>query len=372
MATIAEFHLLQNFAPSNLNRDDTGAPKDAVFGGVRRARISSQCVKRAVRLQFARDKLLDAEALGARTLRVAARIAELLKTEHKRTEGDEDMSKAITAALAQIDLKVNKKDGDAFGHTQYLLFLGDGEIRALAAAVNQHFGELLKGKPGKEAKKAIEDCIGSARAVDVALFGRMLADRKDFNVDAAAQVAHAISTHRVDRDVDFFTAVDDFAGGAEAVSGMLGTVEFNSSCFYRYAVVNLDLLRTNLGGDAKLVRAALEAFLRGLVTAVPTGKQNTFAAHNPPEFVGVALRQGAPMSLSNAFEKPVAHMESDAGLTAASVARLKHRWEMYAKAFGADDAAMQTLDLTRQWPGAGTLEELVAGTMARFDQAVGG
>ena len=373
MALLAEFHLLQNFAPSNLNRDDTGAPKDAVFGGVRRARISSQCVKRAVRLHFARQGLINSAALGVRTLRIQARLCELLRTAHHHTEDEAVLARAVAAALGELKLKVKPKKDEVHGHTEYLLFLGDGEVKALAHAIDQGFDELVKEKPGKNTKASLLACIGSARAVDVALFGRMLADDKNFNVDAAAQVAHAISTHRVDRDVDFFTAVDDLAAGSEAVSGMLGTVEFNSSCFYRYAVINLDLLRANLGADAPaLMGAALEAFLRGLVAAVPSGKQNTFAAHNPPEFIGAAIRRGEPMNLANAFEKPVHHGESDAGLTAASVKRLQARWQGYGQAFDIDPNSLRVLDLTGVWQGDARLtsvEALVQATLGAYTAA---
>lgn len=376
MALLAEFHLLQNFAPSNLNRDDTGAPKDAVFGGVRRARISSQCVKRAVRLHFAQQGLIASAALGVRTLRIQARLCELLRTAHNRTEDEAVLAKVVAAALGELKLKVKPKKDEVHGHTEYLLFLGDGEVKALAHAIDQGFEELAKEKPGKNTKARLLACIGSARAVDVALFGRMLADDKNFNVDAAAQVAHAISTHRVDRDVDFFTAVDDLAAGSEAVSGMLGTVEFNSSCFYRYAVINLDLLRANLGADAPtLMGPALEAFLRGLVAAVPSGKQNTFAAHNPPDFIGAAIRRGEPMNLANAFEKPVHHSESDAGLTAASVKRLQARWQGYGQAFGVDPHSLRVLDLSGVWQGDARLasvEALVDATLGAYTAALEG
>lgn len=355
MSQIVEIHLLQNFAPGNLNRDDTGAPKDAVFGGVRRARISSQCVKRAVRQHFRAGKLLDDAALAARTKRIPAEIERRLRDVHGRTDDSAKIMKAIESALEQLDLKVTKRSKDSpdeAGQTQYLLFLGEGEIAQLAKAIHDTFDELAGGKPKKSTKDQIEACIGHARAVDVALFGRMLADRKDFNVNAAAQVAHAISTHRVDREVDFFTAIDDFAPADAAASGMLGTVEFNSSCYYRYAVVNLDLLRRNLGTDAVLAADAIKAFLRGMIEAVPTGKQNSFAAHNPCTFAAVAVRAGAPMNLANAFEKPVHHSESTDGLTAASVKRLRETWSRYAPAFGVDPASLKAFDLTGAWPDA--------------------
>ena len=372
MSQIVEIHLLQNFAPGNLNRDDTGAPKDAVFGGVRRSRISSQCVKRAVRRHFRASGLVDEAALAARTKRIPAEIERRLREIHGRSEDSAKMMKAIEVALEQIDLKVTKRSKDSpdeAGQTQYLLFLGEGEIAELAKVVDRAFDELVGGKPSKQAKADIENCIGQARAVDVALFGRMLADRKDFNVDAAAQVAHAISTHRVDREVDFFTAIDDFAPADAAASGMLGTVEFNSSCYYRYAVVNLDLLRRNLGADNNMTSDAIRAFLRGMIEAVPTGKQNSFAAHNPCTFAAVSVREGAPMNLANAFEKPVHHSESPDGLTAASVSRLQATWARYAPAFGVDASSLRAFDLTGAWsdPTAPTIDRLVDDTLKAID-----
>jgi CRISPR system Cascade subunit CasC len=342
MGRLVEIHILQNFAPSNLNRDDTGAPKDAVFGGARRARISSQCIKRAARRHFSGAALLDGSELATRTRKIVAKLSEILAG-----LGRKDPQKAIISALEQIGLKVKDKRG---GESEYLLFLGNAELQRLADAIHAHFDALEAGKPDKDAKARIRDCFGGSHAVDVALFGRMLADEKSLNVDAAAQVAHAISTHRVDRDVDFFTAVDDFAGPDEAVSGMLGTVEFNSSCFYRYAVVHLDLLLRNLDGDGPLARRAVLSFARALAESTPTGKQNSFAAHNPPSFVAAFARRGMPMNLANAFEKPVGAGEHGAGLTGASVDRFQQTAGQIAKAWGIP-GEMTALDLTGAWKG---------------------
>jgi CRISPR system Cascade subunit CasC len=342
MGRLVEIHILQNFAPSNLNRDDTGAPKDTVFGGARRARISSQCVKRAARQHFSSAALLDASELATRTRRIVAKLSEILEG-----LGRKGADKAIICALDLLGFTVKDKNG---GESEYLLFLGNAELERLAKVIDDGFDSLDAGKPDKDAKARIRSCFGGSHAVDVALFGRMLADDKSLNVDAAAQVAHAISTHRVDRDVDFFTAIDDFAGPGDAASGMLGTVEFNSSCFYRYAVLHLDLLLRNLGGDQALARKAVHAFVGALVESTPTGKQNSFAAHNPPSFVGVTARRGMPLNLANAFEKPVAAHEHGAGLTAASVGRLQKMAVQAAKAWGiAGEVAV--LDLTGAWEG---------------------
>ena len=354
MTQFIELHLIQNFAPSCLNRDDTGAPKDAVFGGVRRSRISSQCLKRSTRQVFSSAGLLNQEELGIRTRNIIAILTDTLTD-----KGFQEPKAAIEHALATVELKVKAREENT-GQTEYLLFLSNNGVIKLADVIANNFDVLRAGKGDREIKKAIDDCINSTTAVDVALFGRMLADRKELNVDAAAQVAHAISTHRVDRESDFFTAVDDWTQDDEADAGMLGTVEFNSSCQYRYAVVNLDQLTHNLAGDQVLAKRGLLAFLRASVLAIPTGRQNTFAAHNLPSFVGIAVHNSQPISLANAFEKPVWTGESKGGLTAASVARLQTQAGELSKAFGLE-LGLRVLDLTDTWKGdtASSLDDLL-------------
>lgn len=309
MNLFIEFHLIQNFAPSNLNRDDTGAPKDAIFGGHRRARVSSQCFKRAIRLTAHEQELVAPEHRGVRTKKLKALLLERLAgRDPAEAEGK------IETALAAAGLKL-KDDGK----TEYLLFLGEAEIAGFAALIEQRWDELGSAAPAgekkgkKEAKanvpaeviKQARALLDGGKAVDVALFGRMLADLPEVNQDAACQVAHAISTHRVEREFDYFTAVDDRGGPDESGAGMIGQVEFNSATLYRYAVVDLRKLLGNLQNDGELVLSALEAFTQAMVRAIPSGKQNTFAAHNLPAFVGICLRHAGPLNLANAFEKPV-------------------------------------------------------------------
>ncbi len=156
----------------------------------------------------------------------------------------------------------------------------------------------------------------------------MIADNADWNLDAACQVAHAISTNRVSMEFDFFTAVDDFRPRDNAGSDMMGTVAFQSSCFYRYAALDVDALRKNLGGTEKaevnpLVRGTVEAFLRASALAVPTGKQNSTAAQNRPSYLlAVVRKSGAPQSLANAFAMPV-RPGSGQSLVAASIGALE-------------------------------------------------
>ena len=350
MSLFLEFHLIQNFAPSNLNRDDTGAPKDAIFGGQRRARVSSQCFKRAVRLAASEHELLPQAHRGIRTKKLKALLLERLAGRDAEEAGAK-----IEVALAAAGLKV-KDDAK----TEYLLFLGEGEVSAFAALIEQHWDELPVGgdkKSKKDAKaslpaeivKKAKALLDGGKAVDVALFGRMLADLPSVNQDAACQVAHAISKHRVEREFDYFTAVDDKDDADETGAGLIGQVEFNSATLYRYAVLDLRKLLANLQGDRELALSAVEAFTRALALAIPSGKQNSFAAHNPPEFAGLCLRHATPLSLANAFEKPVAP-RADRALTEQSVERLAAYEGKLAAVYGSEKDQWLSLDLTGRWP----------------------
>ncbi len=340
---LIELHAIQNFAPSNLNRDDTGAPKDCIFGGYRRARVSSQAFKRAMRMEFRDGGLLPDKAdIGTRTKRI---VEELTKRLEKEGIAKDESKPLIERALGGLGLKLDEDK------TQYLLFVGPRELDALAAACVQLGDAGESGATGdgaaksgrnakKEAKgaitgemqKALKAAMDGGKAADIALFGRMIADNADINTDAACQVAHAISTHKTDIEFDYYTAVDDLNPKEETGAGMIGTVEFNSACFYRYANVDLDQLSTNLGKDAAAVRQTVEAFVRAFVTAIPTGKQNSMAAQNPPSFVFAVARDAGNWSLANAFVRPVPQHADD--LVKASIARLDTEWAGIAKMYG--------------------------------------
>ena len=316
MSTYVDIHIIQNLPPSCVNRDDSGSPKSAVYGGVRRLRVSSQSWKRATRLYF--NDLLDAKDVGVRTKRVVEVLAERITEDAPELAGD-----AVTLAegvfkAARIKLSPPRGKKDAPQESGYLLFLSTSQIARLAelAIASARDGETLDAKTVKKIFK-------EAHAVDIALFGRMVADDTDLNVDAACQVAHAISTHAAENEYDFFTAVDDDKSRSEeedAGAGMMGTVEFSSATMYRYATVNLDMLVENLGdGDAAL--RALEVFIKGFCLSMPTGKQNTFANRTLPEAVVVLVRDDQPVSLVGAFEKPIRTNEAD-GYLARSVEAL--------------------------------------------------
>lgn len=348
-----ELHLIQNFAPSNLNRDDTNAPKDCDFGGFRRARISSQCLKRAIRETFSNSLTdLSANNLALRTRQLVDETVRQLQAQGKSPE---QARPVIEMVLESIKLKV-KDDGK----TEYLLFLGKDEINRIVSLCLQHWDTLEKlipteetpkaetgskkgkAKADKENKEALPKEISNAmlnlmdggKAVDLALFGRMLANLPEKNVDAACQVAHAISTHKVNTEFDFFTAVDDISSSDDQGAGMLGTVEFNSACFYRYSNVDLNQLKRNLGDDEDLTLKAIQAFVKATVKAIPTGKQNSMAAQNPPSFVLVVLRKSGLWSLANAFINPI---RPKPDLVTSSTQALTDHWSKLAKTYGEDE-----------------------------------
>ena len=300
MSTYVDIHVIQNLPPSCVNRDDSGSPKSAVYGGVRRLRVSSQSWKRATRLYF--NDLLDAKDVGVRTKRVAELLAARITEDAPDLAGNATKLAEEVFKTARIKLSPPRNKKDAPPESGYLLFLSTSQVERLAelAIASAHSGEALDAK-------AVKKVFKEAHAVDIALFGRMVADDTDLNVDAACQVAHAISTHAAENEYDFFTAVDDEKSRSEeedAGAGMMGTVEFSSATMYRYATVNLDMLVENLGdGDAAL--RALEVFIKGFCLSMPTGKQNTFANRTVPEAVVVAVREDQPVSLAGAFEEAV-------------------------------------------------------------------
>lgn len=298
--TIVDIHVLQTVPPSNLNRDDTGSPKTARFGGVVRARVSSQAWKRSTRTAF--QSLLNTAELGVRS----KRLVELLGDEIRRqdpslTETAPQFAKdVLTAVGIKTTPPRNKKDAPE--ESGYLVFFSNRQVTSLAelAVEAARTGEAVNKT---EARKRAD----TEHSVDVALFGRMVAEVTDLNVDAACQVAHAISVHAVENEYDYFTAVDDHKQEdveEDAGAGMIGTVEFNSSTLYRYATVDVDRLQDNLGDD-KAARRAVEAFARAFVLSMPTGKQNTFANRTLPDAVLVVLRDTRPINLVGAFEEAV-------------------------------------------------------------------
>ncbi|MDO5617956.1 type I-E CRISPR-associated protein Cas7/Cse4/CasC [Kocuria sp.] len=307
MTTFIDFHALHTLAPSNVNRGEDGAPKTATFGGVRRQRVSSQALKAAQRRGFADH--LDSSELGVRTKRVVELVARrMLELDDSLNEAEAQARAAAAFNLAKIKVAAPKvkKDEEAKAATAgYLMFLGRHQVDRLAQTL------VDAGDKGLGSKAEAQALLDTEHAVDVALFGRMVADDAALNVDAAVQVAHALGVHAATPDFDFYTAVDDLQRQDEETgAGMIGTVEMMSSTLYRYATVNVDQLIHNLGSVEAAVRA-VQAFATTFVETLPTGKQNTFASHTLPELVSVAVRDRRPVSYVNAFERPIEASEGE-------------------------------------------------------------
>ncbi|MEU5160142.1 type I-E CRISPR-associated protein Cas7/Cse4/CasC [Streptomyces sp. NPDC020875] len=338
--TIIDIHILQSVPPSNLNRDDTGSPKSAVYGGVRRARVSSQAWKRATRNTF--EELLPSSALGVRTKKVAEVLADRIKELNKSLE-DADAVKLSaelmqTATNSKMEVPKRKaKDGDtedkAAPESSYLMFLSSRQLDTLAALAVEaspdgDLNELKTFFKDRENKAKARQAVNTRHSVDIALFGRMVADSADLNVDAATQVAHAIGVHKSEIESDYFTAVDDKNEDHESGAGMIGSIDFNSATLYRYAAVDVNELHKNLGSGLDddesaptPAEKAVGAFVEAFITSLPTGKINTFGHHTLPAAVIVKLRTSRPISFVGAFEQPV-RQGKDGGFMRASCERL--------------------------------------------------
>jgi CRISPR system Cascade subunit CasC len=329
-----ELHMIQNFSPANLNRDDTNNPKDCEFGGVRRARISSQCIKRAMRTDpvFAQTTGVDT---STRTRWISRTLCEALTAKDKPETESEAVAIRFAEAYAQ------KMDKNKKGRTAILAYISPDELKEITQAILDNWDTIVPET--KASDKALSDITKQVlkkyeitSAPDIALFGRMLAIKPNTKIlDAACQVAHAISTHRVTMEMDFFTAVDDLQERDEETgAGMMGFTGFDSACFYRYVRIDWEQLAKNLNHDADLARRTVAGLLRAAVAAVPSGKQTSFAANNPPSFLLAVVRQdGMGWSLANAFERPV-RPSRDNGLVAPSVDALDAYWGQLCQVYG--------------------------------------
>lgn len=291
-----DIHCLQTVPSSNINRDDTGSPKTCIFGGTTRSRVSSQAWKRAIRLNF-QDRL-PLEEQGVRTKKIVGMVAdEIRKIDPSITE--EKAEKDASDALTNAGLKIkNAKDG-----TDALLLMSYAQAKALA--------ELAAA--GEKDKKAYKNALASNPSIDMALFGRMVAADPSLNYDAAVQVAHAMSTHAIDVEYDYFTAVDDMAAEDTAGAGHIGVREYDSSTLYRYATVNVRELYRSVGLQAPEVTAL---FAEEFVKSMPSGMMNSYANRTVPCAVYIAVREDQPVSFAGAFEKAIP--ASDEGYEARS------------------------------------------------------
>lgn len=303
-----DINVLQTVPSSNINRDDTGAPKTAFYGGVTRARVSSQSWKRAVRKAFAED----GASIGTRTKRVPQMLAAKLQDLDSSLDEEAALSKAI-ATLKVGGIKVGKDN-----ETGALLMVSPGQISKLANYVLKN--EELDKKKEKEVKKILHE----GNSLDLALFGRMVADNSELNVDASAQVAHAISTHEIVPEYDYFTALDDLQEKGKSGAALIQTTQYDSATLYRYANINMAELGYNLG-DQDAVAGAL-TFIKDFALSMPTGKQNSFANKTLPNYLMVTVRDDTPVNLVSAFETPVVAKGGE-GYMAGSVKKLEDEFK---------------------------------------------
>lgn len=300
-----DIYAIQNVPPSNINRDDTGSPKTAYYGGVLRARVSSQAWKRAIRREFVNT--LSKDNLGVRTKLAVALIADrIVKNADVSQERAEELASAVILATG-LKVKASDRAGSQTGKpvTEYLIFIAESELNKLAdIAIRWNADNEDISKPSATMKKEVLGVFHGVQAIDIALFGRMLADAPNLNEDASAQVAHAISVDKVTQEYDYFTAVDDCADEDNAGAAMIDTVSFNSSTLYRYATVNVNALEQQLK-DKEATAQGVVAFVEAFVRSMPTGKQNTFANRTLPSSIVVAIRKDQPINMVTAFEDPV-------------------------------------------------------------------
>ncbi|WP_094461924.1 type I-E CRISPR-associated protein Cas7/Cse4/CasC [Pannonibacter phragmitetus] len=360
MARFLQLHILTPYPASNPNRDDLGRPKSMILGGVPRMRMSSQAIKRSIRTHEAFTQPLTGN-LGERT----QRMGQVLKQALLDKGADEDKAVEIAREVAGVFGKLKGEKDANPTYTEQLAFISPQERQiATDIALRKLAGEKLP----KEKELAKTVFLKADGAVDIAMFGRMLADNPDFNRDAAVQVAHAFTTSRAEVEDDFYTAVDDLKRPSEdAGAGFVGEAGFGAGIFYLYICADLELLAENLGGDRELAARAVEALVRTVCVASPSGKKNSFANHVKAEFMLAELGDAQPRTLAGAFTRPVEGRDH----TAESARALLAKREAFAKAYGRDwasecclqvgDADSATLDELAAFAAGGVTEGAEAG-----------
>lgn len=381
MARFIQLHALTVYAPSNLNRDDTGRPKTARFGGVERLRISSQALKRAIRTSDGfKDRL--AGHTGERT----ARAGDWFRAELIKLNVPGDKATAIAKTMSALIGTPDTAKAEPLVHNKELFFMAPEERLAFHSMAQQiatdskladelaeaggaieadddegieDEGSKKKSKGKGLPKKRISELRGKVlvrtdTAADIAMFGRMVASAAEFNREAAVQIAHAITTHKVDVEDDFYTAVDDLKKSSEdAGAGFIGELGFGSGVFYTYACIDRALLDSNLGGNVTLGGDAIAALIEGLATASPGGKQASFASRARASFLRAEKGSQQPRSLAAAFFKPVRGED----LLALSIKAIGDTTASMDRAYGQCCDASKEMDVAA---GTGTLQDIIA------------
>jgi CRISPR system Cascade subunit CasC len=368
MSRFLQLHVLTFHPIANINRDETGRPKTVKIGNSERIRISSQALKRALRTSDIFKASLEGH-LGHRTRRIGEEIVKRLVADGVPDQAALAAARAVAGAFGKVE-GVEKPEKAGKGkaakqavvpeaavpaadlnleqvRTNQLVFVSDAELAKATDAA----AAIVRGEKVEPTAKSMFD--RSRTAADIAMFGRMVADSPENNVDAAVQVAHAFTTHAAVAETDFFAAVDDWKSDEEdAGAGHLGTVGFGSGVFYTYVCINRDLLVRNLGGDEQVAETAIGAFVEALATVTPTGKQNTFASHARASFIRAEKGAQQPRTLGNAFAEPLAGDDIIGG----SVSAIRKAADTMNGVYGACADHVVELDATA---GTGSLAEIV-------------
>jgi len=387
MNRFLQLHILTSYPPANLNRDDLGRPKTAKMGGVDRLRVSSQSLKRHWRVSDLFQQALSGH-LGDRTklfgvdifthliakgqsFKDALAWAVQIAAQFGKPESPDDLKKKSEIEKAKLYAKLQLQwrawDKEKLGIADYpleqlnaliaveisqLAFISPEERQAaLSLADRLASGEVT------ELKKDLELLRDKTSAADVALFGRMLADSPSKNIEAACQVAHAISVHPVVIEDDYFTAVDDLNDGSvDAGAAHIGETGFAAGLFYSYVCINREQLVANLGGDKELAAKALAALTEAAVKVAPSGKQNSFGSRAYASYVLAESGDQQPRSLSVAYLKPI-DQRSSADFAGDAITALKTQRDNFDRVYGACADTRCELDAVA---GEGSLNELLA------------
>lgn len=342
MSRFVQFHLLTSYPPSNLNRDDLGRPKSALFGGKNRLRISSQCLKRTWRTSDQFEKALDGH-LGSRTRRVGE-IAYFQLLELGVAPGNaHKWAREIAGEFGKVAAITKKTKGEEKSQKELLQELHTQQLVHISPAEKQAILDVC-AVLAEENRAPEKDDLSLLRrdhaAADIAMFGRMLASATSYNMEAAVQVAHALTVHAVDIEDDYFTAVDDLNRPSDHESSQhadddagaahIGELGFGAGVFYLYICVDRELLKRNLNDNEELVANALQALLEAASKTSPSGKQNSFASRALAHYVLAEQGDEQPRSLSSAFLKPI----TGENLLADAIAQLEDTRTRFGQAYG--------------------------------------
>jgi len=350
MSRFIQLHMLTAYPPSNLNRDDTGRPKTALVGDALRLRVSSQSLKRAWRTSDVFESTVG-QQLGTRTKMVGVGIYKTLTDAGIADKPAREWARAIAGQFGK--LKSDKKsDTNDDLHIEQLAHMSPAELAAIDA-----LAKICGARNSAPAADELHLLCKPRAAVDIAMFGRMLADTPAFNMEAAVQVAHAITVHKSAVEDDFFSAVDDLNLGLDDKgAGHIGERGYGAGLFYLYVCINRELLQENLGGDANLAAQALDALLHAITQVSPTGMQNSFASRAYASYLLAERGNQQPRSLVQAFLKPIKPF-GDRDMLAMAVEALSKRCDNFDKVYGACADGRYTFNVES---GEGSLAAAVA------------